>query len=109
MGSRASACCCRSSSPATSSARSRRSRSRRSKPTGSQARGRVHAELLRLARLGDGKTIAPAPVLSVLAVRVHSTRETVSRTIGALERRGLVKRDGKALVITAPHRLEELG
>ncbi|HWD27967.1 MAG TPA: Crp/Fnr family transcriptional regulator [Rhizomicrobium sp.] len=72
------------------------------------AAGRVHAELLRLARLGDGKTIVPPPVLSALAVRVHSTRETVSRTIGALERRGLVKRDAKALVITAPHRLEEL-
>ena len=72
------------------------------------AAGRVHAELLRLARLGDGRTIAPPPVLSTLAVRVHTTRETVSRTIGALERRGLIKRDGKALVITAPHRLEEL-
>lgn len=70
--------------------------------------GRVHAELLRLARLGDGRTLRPMPVLSALAVRVHSTRETVSRTINALERRGLIRREADALVIVAPHRLEEM-
>src|SRR5690606_18270042 len=56
------------------------------------APGRVHAELLRLAREGDGRTIRPAPVLAALAVRVQSTRETVSRTVSALERRGIVRR-----------------
>jgi CRP-like cAMP-binding protein len=50
------------------------------------ANGRVHAELLRLARLRDGRTIRPAPVLSSLATRIHSTRETVSRAINGLER-----------------------
>ena len=69
------------------------------------APGRVHAELLRLAREGDGRTIRPAPVLSALAVRVQSTRETVSRTVSALERRGIVRREGDALVIVAPQRL----
>ncbi len=55
------------------------------------------------ARLGDGKTIWPPPVLSALATRVHSTRETVSRTINALERRGIIRRDkGSLLVIVAP-------
>ena len=72
------------------------------------ATGRVHAELLRLARAGDGHAIRPAPVLSALAVRVQSTRETVSRTINALERRGLIRRDADALVIVAPHRMEEM-
>jgi len=70
--------------------------------------GRVHAELLRLARLGDGRTIRPSPVLSALAVRVQSTRETVSRTINALERRGIIRREADALILVAPHRLEEL-
>lgn len=70
--------------------------------------GRVHAELLRLARLGDGRTIHPAPILSALAVRVQSTRETVSRAINALERRGIIRREAEALIIVAPHRLEEL-
>lgn len=70
------------------------------------AAGRVHAELLRLARMGDGVTVRPAPVLSAMAVRIHSTRETVSRTISALERRGVVRREDDALIIVAPHRLE---
>lgn len=70
--------------------------------------GRVHAELLRLARLGDGRTLRPMPVLAALAVRVHSTRETVSRTIHALERRGIVRRESDALVIVAPGRLEDM-
>jgi CRP/FNR family transcriptional regulator, cyclic AMP receptor protein len=70
--------------------------------------GRVHAELLRLARLGDGRTLRPMPVLAALAVRVHSTRETVSRTIHALERRGIVRREADALVIVAPGRLEDM-
>jgi len=72
------------------------------------AAGRVHAELLRLARLGDGRTIRPPPVLAALATRVNSTRETVSRTINALERRGLIRRDAKELVIVSPSRLEEM-
>jgi CRP/FNR family cyclic AMP-dependent transcriptional regulator len=72
------------------------------------ATGRVHAELLRLAREGDGRTLRPAPVFTELAVRVNSTRETVSRTISALERRGILRRDGDALVIVAPARLEEM-
>jgi len=72
------------------------------------AAGRIHAELLRLARLGDGRTIRPAPVLTALATRVNTTRETVSRTIGALERRGIIRRDGKTLTIVSPRALEEL-
>jgi len=72
------------------------------------APGRVYAELLRLARLGDGKAIRPAPVLSALAVRVQSTRETVSRAVSALERRGIVRREDGALIVVAPGRLEDL-
>ncbi len=72
------------------------------------AAGRVHAELLRLAGLADGRTVRPAPVLAALAIRVNSTRETVSRTISALERRGIVRREADALVIVAPRRLEEM-
>lgn len=72
------------------------------------AAGRVQTELLRLARLGDGARISPAPVLASLAVRVHSTRETVSRTISTLERRGLLRREADALVLTSPDRLEAM-
>lgn len=72
------------------------------------AGGRIHAELLRLARAGDAMTITPAPVFTEFALRVHSTRETVSRAINALEKRGIVRRNGAGLIIVAPHRLEEL-
>jgi CRP/FNR family transcriptional regulator, cyclic AMP receptor protein len=72
------------------------------------AAGRVHAELLRLARHGAGRSIRPAPVLSELALAVQSTRETVSRAINALERSGIIRRTSEELEIVAPHRLEEL-
>ncbi|MEK6638021.1 MAG: Crp/Fnr family transcriptional regulator [Pseudomonadota bacterium] len=72
------------------------------------APGRIHAELLRQARAGDAMTIQPMPVLSNFALHVQSTRETVSRTISALEKRGIIKRDADALIVVAPHRLEEL-
>jgi CRP-like cAMP-binding protein len=70
--------------------------------------GRVYAELLRLARASPGLAICPAPVLSELAVRVSTTRETASRAVSALERRGIVRRDSGSLTVLAPHRLEEL-
>jgi CRP/FNR family transcriptional regulator, cyclic AMP receptor protein len=72
------------------------------------ATGRIHAEILRRARGGEGMSIRPAPVHSELAFQVSSTRETVSRTINALLKRGIARRDGEALTIVAPHRLEEL-
>jgi CRP-like cAMP-binding protein len=72
------------------------------------ATGRIHAELLRLARAGDGTRISPAPVNAQLALRVASTRETVSRTVSALLKRGILARDGEDLLIVSPHRLEEL-
>jgi CRP/FNR family transcriptional regulator, cyclic AMP receptor protein len=70
--------------------------------------GRVHAELLRQARQAPDLTIRPAPILSDLALRVSTTRETASRAVNALERRGIIQRGGDALVVIAPHRLEEL-
>lgn len=72
------------------------------------AAGRVHAELLRRARAGDAMTIRPAPVLAEFALSLQTTRETVSRAINALERRGIVSRKDDALVVVAPHRLEDL-
>lgn len=72
------------------------------------ASGRVCAELLREAREGDGLVIRPAPVVSEMAVRASTTRETASRTISMLERRGIVSRSPEGLRIVAPQRLEEL-
>ena len=72
------------------------------------AAGRVHAELLRLARASPGLAIRPPPVLSELAIRVSTTRETASRAVSALERRGIIRRDSGSLTVVAPQRLEEL-
>ena len=70
--------------------------------------GRVHAELLRQAQQSRDLTIRPAPILADLALRVSTTRETASRAVNALERRGIIRRDHDALTVVAPHRLEEL-
>lgn len=70
--------------------------------------GRVHAELLRLARDGDGRTIRPIPIVTELAQRINTSRETASRAISALERRGIVRREEGSLVIVAPELLRDL-
>lgn len=72
------------------------------------ATGRICAELLRLSRQAEDGVIRPVPVMAELAQRVQSTRETVSRTVSRLERRGIVQRRGDGLAVVAAHRLEEL-
>jgi CRP/FNR family transcriptional regulator, cyclic AMP receptor protein len=72
------------------------------------ATGRIHAELLRQGQASGQFRISPIPVFSEFAMFVQSTRETVSRSISALEKRGIVRRDSEGLTIVAPHRLEEL-
>ncbi len=68
--------------------------------------GRIHNELLRQARATSDLTIRPAPVLTEFALLIQSTRETVSRAINQLEKKGIIKRDEAGLTIIAPHRLE---
>ena len=72
-------------------------------------RGRLHAELLRLARPDreDPKRaiILAPPNQSELASRINTRRETVSREINAMERQGLVERRRGAIVITDALRL----
>lgn len=73
------------------------------------AAGRTYAEVLRMARAGgDGRTIRPAPVIAALAERAQTTRETASRAIAALERRGIVRRTADAMLIVAPQRLQDM-
>lgn len=88
--------------------RLRRTTSRMYEHVALSAVGRVYAELLRLARQGPELTIRPSPILSDLALHVSTTRETASRAVNALERRGIIRRSAEALTVIAPHRLEEL-
>lgn len=66
-------------------------------------RNRVHAELLRLARLGtiqgNEARIAPAPRHGEIANRVSTYREQVTRELSLLAAQGLVARDGNGLVV----------
>ncbi len=75
------------------------------------AKGRVYAELLRMATSIEDSNIREIPKLptfTIFAKRVNSTRETVSRTVNELERMGFVEREGTRLVLLDPQGIEEL-
>lgn len=71
--------------------------------------GRVCAELLRLAHpigIDPRKLIVrPTPVFVELALRISSTRETVSRTVSQLQKSGILSREPGALLIHKPEAL----
>jgi len=70
------------------------------------AAGRVHAQLLQLA--GESHRISPAPIVTTIALTANTTRETASRTLAALVRRGIVRRERGDLVIASPRMLAEM-
>ena len=76
------------------------------------ANNRVHAELLRQARVnsaGDNHAeITPIPVHADIASRVSTTRETVARVLNDLARRKIVERTKNTLVIRDLAALEGL-
>lgn len=72
------------------------------------ATGRVYAEILRLARASPGLVIRPAPVITELAIRVSTTRETASRSVKVVTDRQIIRRDPDSWTVLAPQRLEEL-
>ena len=72
---------------------------------------RVAAELLRLARPGavPGEAIIAAPpTVTELSVRVHASRESVSKTFSRWRADGHIRSDGAALVIADPAALSGL-
>lgn len=76
------------------------------------ANNRVHAELLRQARLtmvSDNRAeITPIPIHADLASRVSTTRETVARVLNDLARRKILERNKKTLVIQDVGSLEQM-
>lgn len=70
------------------------------------AKGRIYAELLH--RAGSGLDIAPSPVVAELAHAAQTTRETASRAVAELERRGIVTRSATTLRINSRRLLEDL-
>jgi CRP-like cAMP-binding protein len=73
--------------------------------------GRVCAELMRMARpVGIAPhtlIVRPVPPFIDMAVRINSSRETVSRTVSDLVRDGVLKRETGAIVIVKPARLKQ--
>jgi CRP-like cAMP-binding protein len=71
---------------------------------------RVHAELLRLARLtqthDNTASLDPAPRHIDIANHMSTSREEVTRELSRLGRDGIVRRDGRALVICDLKRLQ---
>lgn len=74
-----------------------------------QARFRLYAELLRLARPRAGaageSVISPPPFQHDLANRIGARREVVSRELSALEKEGLVEKTRGGLVLKDPQEL----
>jgi CRP/FNR family transcriptional regulator, cyclic AMP receptor protein len=73
---------------------------------GLSATGRCYQALLAQAD-GNG-WIRPLPVLSSLAISVNTTRETASRALAQLVRRGIIERHEGGLKIVSRRMLEEL-
>jgi len=76
------------------------------------AKGRVCAELMRLSQpigIEPNKLIVrPLPVFVDLALRINSTRETVSRTVSDLQKKGILGREPGSILIHNPEALRAL-
>lgn len=73
---------------------------------GLSATGRCYQALLSMTDEEDW--IKPLPVLSALAISVNTTRETASRALAQLVRRGIVARHEYGLKIVSRRMLEDL-
>ena len=73
---------------------------------GLSATGRCYRALLQLA--GAEGWIRPAPVLAALAIGVNTTRETASRALANLVRRGIIERSDAGLRVVSRRLLEDL-
>ena len=74
------------------------------------AQGRISAELLRMASPMAGSSehlyIRPSPRLVKMAQRLNISRETVSRTVNSMQKKGILKRDIGMLIIQQPKKLQ---
>jgi len=77
---------------------------------------RIHAELLRLSRRrrdkdgqlrGDEWVISPPPRHHILAARIGTRREAVSRELAELARNGVIARERGGIVIRQPSALRD--
>ena len=73
---------------------------------------RLHAELLRLARAAgvdaNQARLDPAPKHAALASQISTNREQVTRELNVLVRSGVLRKDGKALLVADAARLASM-
>ncbi len=73
---------------------------------------RLHAKLLRLARVAgvddNQARLEPAPKHAALASQISTNREQVTRELNVLVRSGVLRKDGKALLVADAARLERM-
>jgi CRP/FNR family transcriptional regulator, cyclic AMP receptor protein len=70
------------------------------------ATGRVYQLLL--SSIDSTGVVTNPPKVAALAVRAQTTRETASRALSVLERRGILQREASFWKVTAPRLLENL-
>lgn len=72
---------------------------------------RLHAELLRIARLAgvvdNQARLSPPPLHAALASQISTNREQVTRELNAMAREGLLRKEGQALILTDVRLLAE--
>lgn len=73
---------------------------------------RLHAELLRLARdagiQGNQAVLDPAPKHSEMASQISTYREQITRELSNLSKRGLIRKQGRALLVADIAKLQQL-
>lgn len=76
------------------------------------ARYRVYAELIRLAKTGtrtrEGIVVEDMPTHAAIAETIGSQREAVSRDLAALTESGIIKQEGRTLLIRDLKKLKEM-
>lgn len=75
-----------------------------------QAPQRLYALLVYLMQSSHGGLVVvePMPTHHELSIMINTSRETVTRALGALQRLGVVEKDHARLIIREPQRLQNL-
>lgn len=80
----------------------------------SNAQQRVYLQLLAMARTGpdaqnlENTVIENLPTQQQMAFNINTSRETVSRAIHSLQKRGILKKEGRVIIVLQPDLLRKL-
>jgi len=71
---------------------------------------RVSAQLVHLSStsIASNKEIANAPTHQEIAIMINTTRETVTRVFQTLQKKGIIRRNGDALIVCSLEKLQHI-